>query len=72
METYESLEVFKESHSLVLKLYRIIEKFPKEERFRLSDQLCRAVVSIPSNIAEGYGRFHIKERIQFLYIARGP
>ncbi len=71
METYENLEVFKESHLFVVRLYKIVKDFPKEEKFRLSDQLCRAVVSIPSNIAEGYGRFSIREKVRFLYMARG-
>ncbi|MEW6687213.1 MAG: four helix bundle protein [Candidatus Edwardsbacteria bacterium] len=69
--TYEDLEVFKLVHQLVIDVYRIVKKFPEEERFRLCDQICRSTSSIPANIAEGYGRFSLKERIQFLYISRG-
>lgn len=46
-------------------------KFPSKEQFALTDQIKRAVISIPSNIAEGMGRFSIKERIHFLDIANG-
>lgn len=45
--------------------------FPKEERFRLTDQLTRALRSTTNNIAEGYGRFHFQENIQFCRISRG-
>ena len=56
---------------LVEVVYRLMRFFPKEERFRLCDQLGRAVVSIPSNIAEGNGRESKTEYARFLGIARG-
>ena len=56
---------------LVEEVYRISRLLPKDERYALSDQLRRAVVSIPSNIAEGYGRYGMKEYARFLNIARG-
>ncbi|OYD17229.1 four helix bundle protein, partial [candidate division WOR-3 bacterium JGI_Cruoil_03_51_56] len=68
--TYEDLEVFKLVHRLVLDVYQLAKEFPSSERFRLTDQVCRSASSIPANIAEGYGRFSLKERVRFLYIAR--
>ena len=56
---------------LVEVVYRLMKAFPKDERFRLSDQLGRVVVSIPSNIAEGNGRESKAEYARFLGIARG-
>ena len=50
-------------------VYQLLKKFPNEERYALCDQLRRAVISIPSNIAEGNGRIAIKEQIHFLEIA---
>lgn len=63
--------VYKESKELVKSVYRLLEKFPKYETYALGDQLRRAVVSVPSNIAEGSGRFSIKEKIHFIEIAYG-
>ena len=57
--------------ALVKELYQISHSFPKEEIYGITSQMRRAAVSIPSNIAEGYGRGHEKELIQFLYIALG-
>ncbi len=56
---------------LVTEVYRLVRLLPKEETYALSDQMRRAAVSIPSNIAEGYSRNSDRELAQFLYIARG-
>lgn len=56
---------------LTVEVYKLVKLLPKEETYALSDQMRRAVVSIPSNIAEGQGRNSDKEFIQFLSIARG-
>jgi four helix bundle protein len=56
---------------LVVEVYRLIKLLPKEETYALSDQMRRSVVSIPSNIAEGYGRSSTREYVRFLSIARG-
>ena len=71
MESFIQLEVWQKAHALVLKIYGITKEFPKDERFRLVDQLCRSAASIPANIAEGKGRNTLKEYILFLYNARG-
>jgi four helix bundle protein len=67
----EDLEIWNEGISLVEKIYAVTQRFPKEELYGLSSQLRRAAISIPSNIAEGFARFHNKEYKQFLYIALG-
>lgn len=56
---------------MVKLVYQLLKKFPKEEQFALCGQLRRAVVSVPSNIAEGNGRIALKEQIHFLEIAYG-
>ena len=71
MDSFTELEVWQKAHQRVLEIYRVTEDFPNTERFRLTDQLCRAAASIPANIAEGKGRNSRKEYVQFLYIARG-
>lgn len=71
IKDFIDLYSWQESHKLVLMIYKIIKKFPKEETFALSDQMRRASVSITSNIAEGFGRQTIKEKIQFYYQAQG-
>ena len=68
---FEKLDAWQESRKLVVEVYKLLRKFPQEERFALCDQLRRAVISIPSNIAEGNGRISIKEHIHFLEIAYG-
>lgn len=68
---YKELEVWKESKGLVKIIYKITESFPSSEQFGLTNQIRRSAVSIPSNIAEGIGRNHVKDTIQFLYISRG-
>ena len=69
--SFFDLRVYKESKELVKSIYRLLEKFPKYETYAMGDQLRRAIVSVPSNIAEGSGRFSIKEKIHFIEIAYG-
>lgn len=68
---YKKLEVYTVGKELVLHVYELLKRFPKEEQYALCDQLRRAVISIPSNIAEGLGRVSTKEQIHFLEIAYG-
>ncbi len=68
---YKKLFVWQQSISLATKAYKFTSKLPKQESFGISSQIQRAAVSIPSNIAEGYGRKSRKEYLQFLYIANG-
>ena len=68
---YKKLEVYTVGKEQVLHVYELLKKFPKEEQFALSDQLRRAVISVPSNIAEGSGRHSSKEQVHFLEIAYG-
>lgn len=69
--TFFDLRVYQEAKLLVREVYALMEKFPKHEMYALGDQLRRAVVSVPSNIAEGAGRFSLKEKIHFIEIAYG-
>ena len=66
---FEKLNAWQEARKLVVNVYQLLEKFPKTENYALCDQLRRAVVSVPSNIAEGTGRLAIKEQVHFLEIA---
>jgi four helix bundle protein len=68
---FTKLEVWRKAHQMTLKIYQATQEFPPEERYRLTDQLCRSASSIPANIAEGTGRNTLKEYVQFLYTARG-
>ena len=68
---YRDLDVWKQAMELCETVYGIVRKFPADERYALGDQLRRAVVSIPSNIAEGNGRDSRSEYARFLSIARG-
>ena len=71
MNNYKELIVWQKSIELVIQIYKATKSFPKEEVYGLSSQMQRAVVSIPSNIAEGHERNSSKEFVQFLYISRG-
>ncbi len=68
---FTNLDVWKEARALVKMIYETVASFPKEEIYGLQSQIKRSAISIPSNIAEGCGRNHSKEMLQFLYIARG-
>ena len=69
--SYRKLNAYKYARALVIDTYRLIDKFPKTEMYALSDQLRRAIVSVPSNIAEGLSRTSNKEKSHFLDIAYG-
>ena len=69
--TFFDLRVYQEAKELVKSVYTLLDKFPKYETYALGDQLRRAVTSVPSNIAEGSGRFSVKEKIHFIEIAYG-
>jgi four helix bundle protein len=68
---HEQLEAWKFAMQLVKAVYELTEDFPAEERYGLSQQVTRAAVSIPSNIAEGAGRNGAKEYLHFIGISRG-
>jgi len=71
LTSYQELEVWKQAKDLVRVVYDLTKKFPKDEQFGLTNQLRRAAVSIPSNIAEGCGRNHFKDSLQLFFISRG-
>ena len=70
-KNYQDLIVWQKAMDLVVEVYRATKQFPKEELYGLTSQLRRAIVSVPSNIAEGQGRRSAKEFLQFLSIAHG-
>jgi four helix bundle protein len=70
-ENYRDLIAWQKAKSLVLDVYRCTRRFPRDEIYGLTSQMRRAAVSVPSNIAEGKGRYSQKEFLQFLYHARG-
>ncbi len=71
LKNYKELKVWQKSCQLCLEIYRITKRFPTEERYGLTSQIRRSAVSVPSNIAEGYGRKTTPEYIQALYVAYG-
>jgi four helix bundle protein len=71
IRTYRDLEIWKISIQLVKDVYKLMEQFPKQEMYGLVSQMRRAGISIPSNVAEGFRRYHNKEYKQFLYVSLG-
>lgn len=70
-DSYKKLNVYIEARKLVVNIYDLIKGFPIEERYALADQMRRAVISVPSNIAEGLSRTAPKEQAHFLDISYG-
>ena len=70
LKNYKKLRIWQKSYQLCLVIYKETSKFPKEERFGLISQMRRAAVSITSNIAEGFGRIHPKEKLNFYIYAK--
>ena len=71
MYNFEKLDVWHVARELVTKVYRLLPQLPAEERFALCDQIRRAAISVPSNIAEGGSRISPKEQMRFMEIAYG-
>ncbi len=69
--TFETLEVWKESRKLRKEISKLVKTLPSVENFRLSDQMIRSSRSVTANIAEGHGRYHFQENIQFCRQSRG-
>ena len=70
IRSHKDLMVWQKAMSLVERVYAITQHLPKDELYGLTSQIRRAAVAIPANISEGFNRNHIKEYIQFLYIAK--
>jgi len=71
IRNFRDLNVWKKGIEIVKDVYKSTNRFPKQEFYGLASQMQRCSVSVPSNIAEGFNRFHNKEYRQFLYIALG-
>ena len=71
VQTFRELEVWKLAMDLAAECYQVTKTFPKDELFGMTSQIRRAAASIPANIAEGQGRSHTREFLNFLSIARG-
>ncbi len=69
--TFEDLEIWQLARDFRNKISDLVKKLPSEEKYRLSDQMIRASRSVTANIAEGYGRYHYQENIQFCRQSRG-
>jgi four helix bundle protein len=71
IKTYRDLLTWQKSLALVTEIYRVSRSFPKDEVYGLAQQMRRSAVSIPSNIAEGYGRNSTSDYVRFLHVASG-
>jgi len=71
VKSFRDLRVWQAAMELVEKIYKLTQSFPKHEVYGLTNQLRRAAVSIPSNIAEGHAREHSKEYLNFLSVTQG-
>ena len=68
---FEKMRAWQEARKLVREVYRLLDEFPKFETYALCDQIRRAIISVPSNLAEGSGRMSLKEQLHFYEIAYG-
>ena len=71
IERYEDLIAWQQAYAIVIRIYEVTQNFPNDERYGLTQQVRRAAVSIPSNIAEGFGRYTRPDYLRFLDMARG-
>ena len=70
-KSFEDLEVYKAAREFRKKIYKLIKGLPPEEKYNLTGQMRRASLSLTNNLAEGHGRYHFQENIQFCRISRG-
>ena len=70
-KSFEDLEAYKAARLFRQKIYKLIEGLPAEENYNLAGQMRRAALSLTNNIAEGHGRYHFQENLQFCRIGRG-
>ena len=70
-KSFEDLEVYKAAREFRKKIYQLIKELPAEEKYNLAGQMRRAAISLTNNIAEGHGRYHFQENIQFCRVSRG-
>ena len=71
IKSFKELKVWQMGMEIVKDVYQLTKKFPKEELYGLASQMRRSAISVPSNIAEGFKRYHAREYRQFLHIALG-
>ena len=71
IRNFHDLEAWKRAHGLTVEIYKITKDFPREELYGITSQLRRAVSSIAANIAEGFARYHFKDKTRFYFQARG-
>lgn len=71
IKDFYDLDAWKKAHQLTLEIYKITKDFPKEELYGIISQLRRAASSITANIAEGFARYHYRDKVRFYYQARG-
>ena len=70
-KSFEDLEVYKAAREYRKKIYKLAKELPPEEKYNLAGQMRRAVLSLSNNLAEGHGRYHFQENIQFCRVSRG-
>lgn len=70
-KSFEEMPMWQKAHELAVEVFQVSERFPRKEDYGLTSQLRRAALSIPANIAEAFGRFHYKDKLNFYYNSRG-
>ncbi len=71
IRTFTDLLAWQEAHKTAIMIYNLTKNFPNKEKYVLTNQMCRAAISVTSNIAEGFGRQGYKEKVQFYYLSQG-
>jgi len=71
IKEFYNLEAWRKANSLALSVYKLTKDFPKEELYGIISQMRRAAISVTSNIAEGFSRYHFNDKVRFYYNSRG-